>query len=378
MTAAVIQFTEPVLEPEPLVRVMRDDGTLDPSRDPGLKPAEVVSLYCTMLKTRVLDDRLVALQRQGRIGFHVGSTGEEGAICAAAAGMRARDWIFPCYREIGAALMRGFDLQCFIDNMFGNARDVVRGRQMPDHFTARGLRYGSVSSPVGTQITQAAGFAWAAKMKREDVATLAYFGDGATSSSDFHSGMNFAGVFKLPVVFFCRNNGWAISVPTRLQSATETLAIKADAYGIPGVRVDGNDVFAVISVVREAVERASRGEGATLIEALTYRLGGHTTSDDPDRYRGAADLAPWLPRDPLHRLRRHLELGGQWSEAKERAFVESVDAALRDAVASAEAVPPPPLSSMFEDVYAKMPWHLREQRAQLLSGPRAGATHQGS
>lgn len=375
MMATAIKLSQPEQEEFSLVRVMRDDGSLDPTLDPGLSPEEVVSLYRHMLKTRLLDERLVALQRQGRVGFHVGSHGEEGAICAATQAMRAQDWVFPCYRELGSALVRGFDLQRFMDNMFGNARDVVRGRQMPDHFTSREKRYGSVSSPVGTQITQAVGFAWAAKIRGEDLATLVYFGDGATSSSDFHSGMNFAGVFKLPVVFFCRNNGWAISVPTRQQTATATLAIKAEAYGMPGVLVDGNDVFAVVAVVRDAVKRAQHGEGPTLIEALTYRLGGHSTSDDPDRYRGKADLEPWLPRDPVCRLRRHLEIHGHWDDAREREFVERVDAAFREAVASSEATPPPPLESMFDDVYAEPPWHLREQRAQLVQGPRAPRTH---
>ena len=375
MTAAVIEFSQPEQPSGPLIRVMREDGSLDPTLDPGLSAAEVVSLYRNMVRTRVLDERLVALQRQGRIGFHVGALGEEGAICAATHGMREHDWIFPCYRELGAALMRGFELQSFIDNMFGNARDVVKGRQMPDHFTCRAKRYGSVSSPVGTQITQAVGFAWAARIRKEELATLVYFGDGATSSSDFHSGMNFAGVFKLPVVLFCRNNGWAISLPTKHQTATSSLAVKAEAYGMPGVRVDGNDVFAVVSVVRKAVERASRGLGPTLIEALTYRLGGHSTSDDPDRYRGRAELAPWLSRDPILRLRRFIEAQGYWSDSQEQAMVEEIEEAFKQAVGSAEAVPPPSLSSMFDDVYERRPWHLEEQCAQLVAGPRAPGAH---
>lgn len=354
---------------------MRDDGTLDPARDPGLEPAEVVSLYQTMLKTRLVDDRLFALQRQGRIGFHVGAQGEEAAVCAATYAMREQDWVFPCYREQGAALVRGFELEPYLDNLFGNARDVARGRQMPDHITSRDKHYASVSSPVGTQITQAVGFAWAAQLRGEDVATLVYFGDGATSSSDFHSGLNFAGVYRTPVIFFCRNNGWAISVPSEQQTASSSFAIKAEAYGMPGVSVDGNDVFAVVSVVRDAVRRAVRGEGPTLVEAVTYRTGGHSSSDDPDRYRPKAEVGAWLRRDPIDRLRRHLELTGCWSIQEERRFVQEVESAFRAAVASAEAVPPPPLASMFDDVYAKLPWHLREQRDQLLLGPRPPRTH---
>jgi pyruvate dehydrogenase E1 component alpha subunit len=374
MALSAISHSQLVPKPSSVVRVMRDDGTLDPARDPGLEPAEVVRLYQTMLKTRLIDDRLFALHRQGRIGFHVGARGEEGAVCAAAYAMRAQDWVFPCYREQGAALVRGFELQTYLDNVFGNARDVVHGRQMPDHITSREKHYTSVSSPVGTQITQAVGFAWAAQLRGDDLVTLVYFGDGATSSSDFHSGLNFAGVNRAPVVFFCRNNGWAISVPSQQQTASSSFAIKAQAYGMPGVSVDGNDVFAVISVVRDAVRRAERGQGPTLVEAITYRTGGHSTSDDPDRYRPKAELGAWLRVDPIDRLRSHLELTGRWSPEEERHFVQEVDSAFRAAVASAEAVPAPPLASMFDDVYEKLPWHLREQRDQLLSGPRPPQT----
>jgi 2-oxoisovalerate dehydrogenase E1 component alpha subunit len=328
-----------------------------------------------MVMTRVLDERLVGLQRQGRIGFHVGSLGEEAAILGSAHPMRKHDFIFPCYREFGAALMRGLELSVFVHNMFGNAKDTVQGRQMPDHYTCRRVGWGSISSPVGTQITQAVGFAWAAKIKKQDLATLVYFGDGATSSSDFHSGMNFAGVFKIPTVFFCRNNGWAISVPRERQTASRTLAEKGKAYGVPGVRVDGNDLFAVASVVKRAVERGVRGEGPTLIEAITYRMGGHSTSDDPDRYRASDALEPWTSRDPIGRVRAYLEKHNQWDGAAEERLIASIDQQFREAVQVAERTPPPPLDSMFEDVYARPPWHLSEQRNALLAGPRAPNSH---
>ncbi|MBM4362974.1 MAG: thiamine pyrophosphate-dependent dehydrogenase E1 component subunit alpha [Deltaproteobacteria bacterium] len=357
--------------PGEVLRVLRDDGKPEPALDPRIPDAESRELYRHMLETRLLDERLTALQRQGRIGFHVGSLGEEGAILGAAFALRPNDFIFPCYREFGAALLRGLDFQRFIDNMFGNANDTVKGRQMPDHYTSRATRWVSISSPVGTQITQAVGFAWAAKLRREDLASLVFFGDGATSSSDFHSGMNFAGVFKVPVVFLCRNNGWAISVPAERQTASESFAVKGRAYGVPSVRVDGNDVFAVVRAVREALARGSRGEGPTLIEAITYRMGGHSTSDDPNAYRGSDAVTAWAPRDPLARLRRYLELRGAWSEADERAALADVDRRLREAVEIAERTPKPPLESLFDDVYAKRPWHLEEQRAALLAGPRA-------
>ncbi len=358
-----------------ILRVLRDDGTLDERLDPHLLPEQVVDLYRHMARTRLLDERLTSLQRQGRIGFHIGSLGEEAAIIGSSWAMRQTDWIFPCYREFGAALMRGLSLQRFIDNMFGNANDVVKGRQMPDHYTCRAARWGSISSPVGTQITQAVGFAWGAKLRREDAAVLVYFGDGATSSSEFHNGMNFAGVFSAPVVFFCRNNGWAISVPVERQTASATFAQKGVAYGVPSLRVDGNDLFAVIHATRTAVARASAGGGPTLIEALTYRMGGHSTSDDPNRYRAEDQLAPWGQRDPIQRIRHFLTSAGHWNDALEEQLRAETEQAFRVAVEVAERTPPPSLESMFEDVYESPAWHLREQRSMLLKGPRAPSPH---
>lgn len=358
-----------------IISALRPDGTLEPAYDPGLSDQEVEYLFRQMVMTRQLDERLVMLQRQGRIGFHVGSLGEEASILGSAYAMQKQDFLFPCYREFGAALMRGLPLQTFIDNMFGNANDTVQGRQMPNHTTCREVGWCSISSPVGTQITQAVGFAWAAKIKRENKSSLVYFGDGATSSSDFHSGVNFAGVFKVPCVLLCRNNGWAISVPVERQTATKTFAEKAAAYGIPGIRVDGNDIFAMVHVTRQARERGERGEGSTLIEAITYRMGGHSTSDDPKAYRGADALAPWAARDPIERVRDYLTKRGVWDEQREAALVAEIDARFKEAVTIAERTPAPQLESMFEDVYESPPWHLQEQRQQLLSGPRAPSAH---
>ena len=361
--------------PSAIVSVLRDDGTLDPEHDPGLSDDEVKFLYRHLVQTRQLDERFVALQRQGRIGFHVGSLGEEAAILGSAFAMRKQDWLFPCYREFGAALMRGLPLQTLCDNMFGNANDTVKGRQMPCHYTCKAVGWTSISSPVGTQITHAVGAAWAAKIRREDAASLVYFGDGATSSSDFHSALNFGGVFQLPVVFLCRNNGWAISVPVERQTATQTFAEKAVAYGIPGVRVDGNDIFAVVSVTRRAVERGMRGEGPTLVEAITYRMGGHSTSDDPNRYRESEAVQAWAARDPIERVRSYLVARGAWSDGDDKTLRAEIDSRFREAVAIAEKTPPPALESMFDDVYAKVPWHLAEQRAELVAGPRAPSPH---
>lgn len=358
-----------------VVSVLDAEGRADAAVDPKLDVALVRRMYQAMVRTRLIDDRLTKLQRQGRVGFHVGSLGEEAAIIASAAAMRPQDWLFPCYREVGAALYRGFSLQTYIDNMYGNANDVVHGRQMPDHITSREMHFGSITSPIGTQITQAVGFAWAAKIKREDLVTGVYFGDGATSSNDFHSGMTFAGVFKTPTVFLLRNNGWAISVPSAQQSAARTYADKGPGYGVFAVRCDGNDALAVYATVKKAVERAASRQGPTLIEMMTYRAGPHSTSDDPGVYREEPDAERQRARDPLLRLRRHLERLEAWSERQEKKFADEVQKELQVCIERAEAAPAPPLGTMFEEVYAEMPWHLADQLRECVDGPRTRKKH---
>jgi pyruvate dehydrogenase E1 component alpha subunit len=323
----------------------------------------------------LVDERMLGLQRQGRVGFHVGFRGEEAAVIASAAALRDQDWIFPCYRELGALLWRGFSLQTYLDNMYGNADDVVHGRQMPDHYTSKKLCYASVSSPIGTQITHAVGYAWAAKLRREDLVSATFFGEGGTSSSDFHAGMNFAGVYKVPALFLCRNNRWAISTPPDKQTAAESFAAKGAAYGVRGVRCDGNDALAVYRTVRDAVQRAARGEGPTLIELLTYRMGAHSSSDDPKVYRSDEEAETYKKQDPILRLRRHLEVIGAWGERDERMLVERVESELRQAIESAEKKPAPALSTLFDDVYAERPWHLSEQYEAIASGPRPKKGH---
>jgi pyruvate dehydrogenase E1 component alpha subunit len=367
--SAAIQWT---VGKEPY-RVLDNEGHADPARDPQLEPALLLRVYSGMLRTRLVDDRLTRLQRQGRIGFHVGSLGEEAAIVASAAAMREQDWLFPCYREWGAALYRGYPLQRYMDNMYGNADDVVHGRQMPDHITARAQHYGSVTAPIGTQITQAVGFAWAARIKREDLVTGVYFGDGATSSNDFHAGMNFAGVYKAPTVFLLRNNGWAISVPASQQTASKTYADKGAAYGVRALRCDGNDALAVYAVVQDAVRHAAQGGGPSLVELVTYRAGPHSTSDDPSVYRKADDAE--LARDPLLRMKKYLDGRGLWSEAQERELTEEVQRELRACIEAAEHKPAPAIASMFEGVYAELPEHLKLQLAECERGPRAPKKH---
>jgi 2-oxoisovalerate dehydrogenase E1 component alpha subunit len=241
---------------------------------------------------------------------------------------------------------------------------------MPDHYCSKKAHFTSISSPIGTQITQAVGFAWAAKLRREDAAVIVYFGDGATSANDFHNGLNFAGVFKTPTIFFCRNNGWAISVPTERQTASASFAEKGIGYGVPSLRCDGNDLLAVISATKEALARAVRGDGPTLIEGITYRLSGHSTSDDPKAYREENEVEEWRRRDPIARLRRLLQARGLFTDADQSKVEAAIQEEIKQAIAAAESAPPPALSTMFDDVYKEAPWHLREQCEYLMRSPR--------
>jgi len=242
---------------------------------------------------------------------------------------------------------------------------------MPNHYGARDVNYVPVSSPVGTQIPQAVGAAWAAKIRKDDVVTLTYFGDGATSEGDFHAGMNFAGVFKTPTIFFCKNNQWAISVPVTRQTASKTLAQKALAYGFDGVRVDGNDLLAIYAVTKAAADKARSGGGPTMIEAVTYRMGPHSSSDDPTRYRSKEEVETWAKRDPIERMRKYLELKGLWSKDSEDKLRAELEDLLQATIKEVERSPPPPIETLFTDVYAELTPQLKEQMdAFLASGER--------
>ncbi|MBN1655457.1 MAG: thiamine pyrophosphate-dependent dehydrogenase E1 component subunit alpha [Deltaproteobacteria bacterium] len=353
------------------MKVIDLDGRVDPTTDPRLEVALVTRIYREMVRARLIDERMNALQRQGRVGFHVGAYGEEASIIASAAALRPQDWLFSCYREIGAAFWRGFELQSYLDNMFGNANDIAEGRQMPDHITARRNHFAAVSSVIGTQIINAVGFSWAAKIRKEDVVTAVYFGDGATSAADFHSGMNFAGVFKTPTVFLLRNNGWAISIPASRQSACRRLVDKALGYGVPALCCDGNDALATYATVQRAVSSAAEGKGPMLVELQTYRLGAHTTSDDPTRYRNESEVERERKYDPIRRLRLYLENLEVWSQQEDEKLIEKIHAELQAAIARAENAPRPAVASIFEKVYRDQPAHLREQQAECERGPRA-------
>ena len=348
----------------PLYRLVGEGGEVvgDPA-EIALADEEVLRLYRWMVLNRALDERMITLQRQGRIGFYIGSIGEEATVLGTAVGVEETDWIFPCYREHGAALLRGMPLATFMCGLIGNAGDAMKGRQMPCHEAWRPGRYASISSPIATEITHAVGAAWAARLKGEEMVSLTYFGEGATSAHDFHTGLNFAAVRKIPVVFVCRNNGWAISVPREKQTASETIAQKAIAYGMRGERVDGNDVFAVHAATRRARARAAAGEGPTLLECVTYRVEGHSTSDDPRAYRPAELVEPWKRKDPILRVKRYLGKRDALDEAADVRIRDEIREEIQRALREAEAFPPkPPLATLFEHVYAEP---LRQQREQL-------------
>lgn len=348
-----------------VIRVLDDNGAAVGDM-PDVSNSDLVRLYEGMLNVRLVDERLLKFQRQGRIGFYLTATGEEATHIGPTFALRPTDWIYPCYREIGAAFFRGYPLRTFLCQLFGNQDDPVRGRQMPVHHTARALNYVTISSPVGTQIPQAVGIAMGAKRMGTDDVSLVYFGDGATSTGAFHVACNMAAVDKAPVVFLCRNNGWAISTPRQGQTRTPTLAQKAIAYGMPGVLVDGNDILALVQVTRAAADRARAGLGPTLIEARTYRIGAHSTSDDPSAYRDADEAKRWTGRDPLDSFGKFLRNRRLWSDDAERAFRSQFEQSFVSTLAEVEKVPAlPPRHTMFEDVFCKVPWQLAEQAEAL-------------
>jgi pyruvate dehydrogenase E1 component alpha subunit/2-oxoisovalerate dehydrogenase E1 component alpha subunit len=329
---------------------------------PELGPAEHHRLYRAMMRIRLLDEKLLLMQRQGRIAFFGPSGGQEAAIVGSGFVTQEQDWVFPALREGGVLLMRGFPLERYFGQLFGNSLDVQKGHQQPMHFSSGAHRFVSLSSVIATQLPQAVGASMAARIRGDDCVVFGYMGDGATSEHDFHCALNFAGVYRAPCVLICQNNQWAISVPFEKQTASPSIAIKARAYGIPGVGVDGNDVLAVVRATREARERARRGEGPTLLELVTYRRGGHSSSDDPGRYRDEDRVASWLRVDPIERYRSWLEREGLWNPARDQELTDALREEMETAIRKAESAPPPEPETIFEDVYATLPPHLQEQK----------------
>ena len=348
-----------------MLQVVRPDGEYDSKLEPDLSDEDLRWMFRYMLTVRRFNERMLLLQRQGRIGFFIESNGEEACQIGAAWALNRGDWLYQSYRDSGMCLVRGVPMKALVDQLMGNADDANKGRQMGVHWGYKEWNMVSLSSPVAIHLSQAVGTAYAAKFKKDNTVCLTTFGDGATSAGEFHSAMNFAGVFKVPIVFLCENNQYAISLPVRRQTASENIAVKAEAYGFEGILVDGNDVLAVYKATRDAVDKARSGGGPTLIEAVTYRIGGHSSSDDPSRYRSPEEVELWKNRDPIKRFRVYLTKKGLMTEQEDRNVQEEVENEIVAVIKESEKVPPPPTSSMFTDVYAEVPWHLKEEADEL-------------
>jgi pyruvate dehydrogenase E1 component alpha subunit len=351
-----------VLEPRFQVEylsILDSDGNLDTSLEPDIAAEDLRRLYRAMLLGRRLDERMIRLQRQGRIGTFAPIKGQEASQLGAAFTLRPSDWMVPSFRETAAMLWRGWPIEKLLLLFAG----YLEGGQ-----PAPGQNDLPITIPVATQLPHAVGLAYAAQYRGDDAVVMAFCGDGATSEGDFHEALNFAGVWHVPTVFVVQNNQWAISVPLKKQTHSRTIAQKALAYGVPGLQVDGNDVLAVQTACREAVDRARAGDGPTLIECVTYRLGVHTTADDPTKYRTAEEVAAWERKDPLTRFAAYLQKKNLLEEGLE----ESVDAEIAAAVERFEAFGAPDALTMFEHAYGEPPPHLDAQREQLAAWLRDG------
>ncbi len=341
------------------MQILDEDGNLDKKLAKGtLTDNQVIHLYEQMRICRELDEVAFKLQRSGRMGTYPQNKGQEAnAVGSALAMKKGTDWIVPAYRENAALFMHGLPMHYVLVYWMGDER----GSKMPD-----GVNITPLSVPIGTHMLHATGIAWAHKIRKDkDAAVITYFGDGATSEGDFHGAMNFAATQQVPLVFYCQNNQWAISVPRERQMKSETVAQKALAYGIPTMQVDGNDIFAVYKATKEARARAVKGGGPTFIEGVTYRLGDHTTADDARRYRDPKEVEAWVAKDPLIRTRLYLESVGKWDDKKQKTLEEQAKKITAEVVRTAEEIEAPHASDMFDSMYAELPPQLIKQRETM-------------
>ncbi len=313
------------------LEILDEKGEADSALMPSLSDDTIRKMYELLILSRIFDERALNLQREGRIGTYAPISGQEASQVGSACALERSDWIFPSFREMGVHIAIGYPIHMLFQYWAGDERGMI---------TPADLNIFPICLPVGTHIPHATGAAFAAKFKGDRTAVIAYFGDGATSKGDFHEGLNMAGDFKLPVVFICQNNQWAISVPRGRQSASKTLAQKACSYGFEGIQVDGNDIFAVYKATKDAVEKAKNGGGPTLIECLTYRMSHHTTADDATRYRNEDEVASWKPKDPILRLKLFLEKKGIWTEQYQKEVEDKSKTVVDNAVITAESIKP--------------------------------------
>jgi 2-oxoisovalerate dehydrogenase E1 component alpha subunit len=357
-----------------LVRVLGDDHQAVGPWDPKLDPDTLRKMLKDMVTVRIFDDRMYRSQRQGKTSFYMKCTGEEAIAVAAAAALDREDMHFPTYRQQGLLVARGYPLVDMMNQIYSNKGDKLKGRQLPIMYSDKAHGFFSISGNLGTQFPQAVGWAMAAAIKGDSRIAMGWTGDGATAEGDFHSAMTFAAVYNVPVVLAVVNNQWAISSFSGLAGAERaTFAQRAVGYGIAGLRVDGNDALAVYAAISWAAERARSNLGPTLIEFFTYRAEGHSTSDDPSGYRPSNEAKAWPLGDPVERLKAHLVALGEWDEERHAALTAAADAEVRAAQKESEKLGILPqqgkddIGSMFEDVYADVPWNLAEQRDQALS-----------
>ena len=341
---------------EEMYQVLAENGRAKPELEPALPASDLQKLYALMVTTRAADLKALKLQRQGRMGTFAPSLGHEACQVGSAFALQPNDWAFPYFRDLGTYITLGLPLKNYYLYWMGNEE----GMRLP-----AGLNIFTISVPVGSQLPHSVGFAMALKYRKEQAAVVAYFGDGATSEGDFGEALNFAGVFRTPNVFICFNNQYAISTPVRRQTAARTLAEKATAYGFDGVRADGNDVLAMYVLTKEALEKARTGGGPTLIEAFTYRMSNHTTSDDASRYRMEAEVNEWSRRDPIERFRLYLKDKGLWDEPLETRVQKEAEDLINKAVEEAESTPPPRPEDLFIYTYKDMTPELNDQLADL-------------
>lgn len=336
--------------------ILDEKGDTDESLMPSLSDADIKMMYELLVLSRTFDHQALNLQREGRIGSYAPILGQEASQIGSAFALEKTDWIFPSFREIGVYITMGYPLHMLFQYWSGDERGV----KIPEE-----LNIFPVCVPVGTQVPHAAGAAMAIKYKNERKAVAAYFGDGGTSEGDFHEGMNMAGVFKLPVVFICQNNHWAISVPREKQTASKTIAQKAFAYGFEGIQVDGNDIFAVYKATKDALDKAKKGEGPTLIECFTYRMSDHTTSDDASRYRTKEIVEAWKLKDPILRLKLFMEKKGLWTEQYQKEVEGRAKEAVDEAVKKEEAIEHPEPKDMFTFTCEKLSTRQAKQIKEL-------------
>ena len=336
------------------VSILDESGNFDAKLGKGLIADEdAVKLYEHMVFCRHLDEVAFKLQRSGRMGTYPQNMGQEATSLGAAYSLRKDDWLATAYRENPGLFWRGLPPEYILLHWMGDER----GNQIPD-----GLNITPISIPIGTHMLHAAGLAWAAKYRKEDRIACTFFGDGATSEGDFHEACNFAANLDLPVIFFCQNNCWAISVPTKIQCSAPTIAQRGLAYGMDCVQCDGNDIFAVVKVMKDAIKRARQDKRPTFIEAVTYRLGDHTTADDARRYRDAAELEAWKGRDPITRLGKYLRAKKLWDDKKETAAQERAKEEVAAVVKRAETIASPDKADFFNHMYAELSEELQRQR----------------